>query len=205
MTTETKQGAEAQQVELVNEIVGLSKTAAENLALAEDATEREVRADAQVLAVVIEMVKPALRAIASRIQATEETVWVNGNTQTETHRTWTKVSGVRVIGEGPVDYNRRDNDGRTGGVDVFLATSGELIRVEYTGRWTRWQGSRSHWEAEWSTLPLDAYARNHSVTLFLTALRDALRQEVRGGRVSAAGARMERAAKVEALLALLKR
>lgn len=205
MTTETKQAEETKQVEMVNEIVALSKTAAENLALAEDAKEREARADAQVLAVVIEMVKPSLRALATRIQVSEETRWVNGNMQTETQVEYAKVAGVRIEGSGPMDRNRRDNDGRTDGVDVFLCTNGELVRVEYSGRWSRWQGASSRWEAEWSTLPLDAYIRTYSLSSFLISLRDALRKEALGNRAAQAKSRTERAAKVEALLALLKR
>lgn len=107
----------------------------------------ELDAEAAVLARAIELIKPALAALAHGIRASERTFWPD-SAAPATRYTVYEQGGIQLAGNGAEEDYRRANRGDYEGRALYLLVDGTLAEATYTGSWSRWQGESSEWEAE---------------------------------------------------------
>ncbi len=127
----------------------------------------------------LRLFSPALRALCGRPRIASR---ATGNATerarySEDHASW---RGVRVVGSGPEEDCPRDNAGAYEGSDLFLREDGSFVTLDYSGRWSRWQGASNEWEAEESGLTLAQVARRYDAEDIVSAIEAALRRYVEG-------------------------
>jgi hypothetical protein len=168
------------------------------------AKDAEEAAEAALLEKVVEAVRPALRALASRVKTAdrvEHFADVDRQRETETLATW---RGLCLTGTpGPLRDNPRDNRGSYEGSDLFLLVDGTFVELAYGGSWSRWQGSSWGWKTTERTMTIAEVAHEYKLEPIVEALSEALDQHTQGGRPARAKAMRERAAKLAALVALI--
>lgn len=169
------------------------------------AEERAARA--AVLVHAIESVRPAWRALSSRIQSRAE--W--SGLATDRQRASEDYLPERGLylgydSAGPSKDAPRDNQGAYEGVDYFLLSDGRIARLEYLGEWSHWQGSSSRWEASVTYYSLQEGAEKLVAVGWdaraLSAIESALTRHVEGKAPERARAARERAARLRALVTL---
>jgi len=192
----------------------LSEKAAAVAAQHEDlaaAVTEERGARAAVLQVALDAVRPALRALASRIKVSSRQSHL-GDVNYDQVETGTHLPerGVHLDTDavGPGRCDARANSGAFDGSDVFLLTDGRIAWLKYSGGWSRWQGSTTTWEAavEYSTAEeaardLVKYDRDGDA---LKALHAALDAQLSGNATARSAAARERAEKLRAIATLVK-
>lgn len=105
------------------------------------------RYEGKLLDSIVEMVRPALNAIASRVQIGEAFYSGEHNGETKTYSSAFK--GAALAGPGVVREKDRDG-GFTGaytGRTLYLTAAGSWVELTYDGSFNQWQGSRCHWQA----------------------------------------------------------
>jgi hypothetical protein len=132
----------------VSQIASLSLTVAEQHNRLTSAIGEERQAAAALLEKIVDASRPALRALSSRILASERVFWPD-SVSTATERSFHDERGVRLAGSGPKRDYPRANDGAVEGTDLYLLADGTFARLEWEGSWTKWQGRASE---ETSTL-----------------------------------------------------
>lgn len=164
-------------------------------------------AEGELLAAVVEAVRPALRAISSRIP-TSGGVQAMGdvNRQRDLPTTYWEIPGFCVDDDrpGPQEDQVRDNGGSYTGADIFLLVDGTFVRLQYEGRWSRWQGSTSEWNVRASTLTATEVANITDVDEAIERLSKALDRQLEGGTERRAAKASARAEKVRAIRSLLQ-
>lgn len=165
------------------------------------AAERD--ASAKTLERVIQVVKPAIRAISSRIKCRDDsTSGRNGCNHVEEIEYHTQM-GFKLAGGVSQDKDETGNRGSYGGIALYLLTTGELAHVEFDGTWSNWQGE---WDRLSSTLEIiDATEamNRYDIDDCLQELVKALKEQVSGKATAASKAARERATKLSALAALI--
>lgn len=187
----------------VEKITTLSRSVAEQHATMETAIAEERAAEGELLEKVVDAVRPALRALSSRILATERTWWPT-SVETATDRSFHPERGVRLDGNGPVRDHPRANDGRIGGTDLVLLDDGTFARLDWTGTWTRWQGHTSEETSTLTRLTLAEVVETWDVDQLAARLHDLLEQHLAGRAAKTTASARERTAKLRAVSALLK-
>lgn len=167
--------------------------------------ERSARAD--LLERVIEAVRPALRALCHRQQTHQEGRIDFGTDDTATtfHEVPALYLGDNGTHPGPVDERpyRDATSGVSGGYDLFLDRTGQLLRFDYVGTWTCWQGSRWSWGATVTEIEVTDVVAMGEDDSAIEAIGRALNRQVTGDKAKRATAATQRAEKIRALLALL--
>ena len=187
----------------VEKITNLSRSVAEQHATMEAAFEEERAAEEELLEKVVDAVRPALRALSSRLKATERTWWPT-SVETATEKTYHAERGVYVAGNGPERDFPRANDGTVVGSDLVLLEDGTFARLDWTGTWTRWQGRTSE---ETSTLTRLSYAQvvsDFDVDEIAARLHELLEQHLAGRATKTTASARDRAEKLRAVAALMK-
>lgn len=171
----------------------------------EEATAAASRAEAELIKQIVELVKPALRALSSRVKVRERTWWPD-SVSTATEEDFASWRGFRVSGDGPERDHPGANQGEIEGVDTFIKADGSLCRLRYSGDWTRWQGRAEEWTASEATItPLDL-AREVGAEDIVKVLSEAVQRQLSsGGREKATARSRERAAVLGALSTMLER
>ncbi len=170
-------------------------------------------AEASLVTTMIEAVKPALRAMATRPRVSQRVFWVNASTEEEvTRAAW---AGVLVTGDpdqraaGPDEDYPRANSGAYEGAEVFLTSDG-LIELSYKGHWSRWQGASSQWEATETRLTAAEFVAQYSTPsqsaaeIMLAHLAKALKAQSEGGMVKQTAKAQATAAKFVSMEVLLR-
>jgi hypothetical protein len=194
-------------------------TVASEAAEGDTALSERRTAEAELLARVIDLARPALRAIGTRPViryhiAHHADVNYNGGARTE-ERYEQRCVPLSASEFGPEEDCPRANEGTYGGKDLGLREDGVLVQFDYSGDWSRWQGSSWGYEAEiteyesaadaladgWHTSKPDGFAPR-GVDLYLDRLAQTLESAVgkRKDRVKADRARAEKLAAVSSLL-----
>lgn len=168
---------------------------------AQEAHRQANEAEAELLARVVEMAKPALKALSTRPKVSSTTTWHNVETHTE--KTFAGWAGLRLAGDGADEDFPRDNSGSYEGCDLFLLPDGTWKELVYTGSWSRWQGAGSHWEAEERERSTAQVVAKYDVDDLVTELVAAI-DKAKGTRAGSTKAALARAEKFRGLAVLLK-
>jgi len=194
-------------MEIVTQIATLApKVAAEHEEYAAALT-AERAAEVELLRVVIETVRPALKAITSRIKT--ENRW--GSTGNGVYP-WEKDEHYAQRGlyldpddlVGPGRERRGDqNRGSYVGSDRILLVDGSILELEYNGSWSQWQGETSGWTSTQEVVPLEKLS-SEQIHDAIRAIGAALQNQADGNKTKRTAASIERAAKIAAVTALLK-
>lgn len=189
----------------IQKIAQQAPAVADEHAALEAAAAESDTAEAALLASVIEAVRPALRALASRVLVGEVTHGA-GSHLCRTSKTYASWRGVLVAGDDEAeDDDSRQNDGAYEGTGLYLDTEGILREVSWSGHWSRWQGSTRRAEgAERRVTPYSVVQewQAGTVATIVESLSRALAAQ-NGTRGKATKAATERASRFRALAALL--
>ena len=177
-------------------VVGAS---AEALAAAIDA---ERAAEAEVLTLAIEAARPGLRAICSRIKRGMATWSTQNGTSFHESESWHDERGVKLAGDGAKYDIAREDSGQYEGEDRYLLADGRLAVADFSGSWSRWQGSRSEWESTLRTLTPREAMDLWDLDETLAALLAKLEKSAAGKAPEKTKAALARAAKLRAIFAL---
>lgn len=168
------------------------------------AIDEETTAEAALLEKVVDLVRPALKALSSRLLASERVFWPD-SVSTATEESYHEERGVRLAGSGPERDHPRANDGAIEGTDLVLLEDGTFARVDWSGSWTRWQGRTSHEESELTRLSLADVVAGWDVDDIAGALVGKLEGHVNGNAPKTTAAAKARAETLRAVVALLER
>ena len=194
--------------EIVNQIATLTNTVAAEHEAHVAAIEAEHAAEVELLRAVIEMARPALKAIASRIESSSR--W--GSTGNGLYP-WEEIEYCGRRGlfldpdttAGPTRERRGDqNRGSYVGTDLFLMTDGSILGMEYNGHWSQWQGETSGWTSEVQNIPLETLT-SREIHDAIRAIGAALQKQADGHKNKRTVAALERAAKIAAVTALISK
>jgi hypothetical protein len=161
------------------------------------------KAEAELLEAVVEKVRPALRAISSRIKKSNRTWWPD-NVSTASEHSHFEERGLLVHGDAhPECDHPRANRGSYEGGGLWLLTDGTFASVVYEGSWSRWQGEGESWTAELTPLTALEVAEGYDVDGVVAAISTAIDKQA-GSREKPIKAATERAEKVRAVTSLLR-
>jgi hypothetical protein len=184
-------------------IDNLSRKVAEQHSDLEAAVGEERAAEEELLGKLVDAVRPALKALSSRLKATER-VWWPTSVETATEKSYHEERGVRLAGSGPERDHPRANDGAVEGLDLVLLADGEFARLDWSGSWTRWQGRTSTEESALTRLSLREVVDEWDVDEIAARLHELLEQHLSGRATKTGAAARERAEKLRAVAALMK-
>jgi hypothetical protein len=164
----------------------------------------EGAAEVELLDSIVETVRPALKALASRIQVSHLSQWVSSSDTDETDLFMNGVKGLRVIGDGAFQAHPSANRGHYAGNDLYLTTAGTWLELRYDGSWSRWQGEGDDWTAEQERLNTSEVVERYSVADIIEAISSAVEAQLEGNRTKATKAALRRAETTNALVTLLR-
>lgn len=180
----------------------LARTVADQHGTLAEAIADERDAEAALLAQIVESVRPALRALSSRLKASERTFWPD-NAAPATEKTYHPERGVLVDGDGPTRDHPRANEGAIVGTDLALLDDGTFAVLDWSGTWSRWQGATSFMQSALTRVSLRDVVENYNAENIAMELRNHLEGQ-RGGKtpktIAAAKARAEKLRSVSTLL-----
>lgn len=190
------------------ELTALVSQVAEESAELGAAREAETIAAAAVLDRLITATRPALRAIGTRHKIQSRIWWPDRVSTTEdVERAAYRTVCLSDDKAGPELDHPRANDGSFEGFELHLREDGSLEEWEYSGTWSRWQGTEDTWEASVTRYPSpEAAVRDGWTDVESYAARLAARlQAAAGSRKQNIAAAIARAARLDAVATLLRR
>ena len=188
----------------VEKITNLSRSVAEQHATMEAAFDEERAAEEELLEKIVDASRPALRALSSRILASERVFWPD-SVSTATERSFHDERGVRLDGNGPERDHPRANDGGIGGTDLVLLDDGTFVRLDWTGTWTRWQGRTSEETSTLTRITLRDVVETWDVDVIAATLSERLEAQATGRASKTTASARQRTEKLRAVAALLGR
>lgn len=188
----------------LNEIKNLAPQAAQLRAALDTAADEERTAETALLERIVELVRPALKALATR-PVIEERHTGHATMTARHHTVRADFRGVCLSDDnpGPLEDNGRDNTGAYCGSDLFLLDDGTFAELEYEGTWSRWQGSTSEWTATVKRLTPKEVAAEYDLDQIIPRLHKHLVAYVTGNASKRAAAMHERAERLAAIAKLL--
>ncbi len=192
----------------MEKIEALKTSATATVAAAEErdqAATAERQAAAELLALVVDIVRPSLRAIGSRVE-TSHCHWTAERRDPDSERTSDRY--VPLTGDlEPYSRNQTENEGVYHGRDIALREDGAIVRLRYEGSWSRWQGAANRWETsirEYSSAEEAVADGWLDVGTYVDTLAKALDSAAPGLKARAEKAR-KNAAKLRAVVELLRK
>jgi len=185
----------------VEKITNLARSVAEQHSTMEAAFAEERAAEEDLLEKLVDAVRPALKALSSRLKASETTFWPT-SAEIATEKTYHPERGVRLDGNGPERDHPRANDGGIGGTDLVLLVDGTFARLDWTGAWTRWQGRTSEETSTLTRLDLDAVVETWDVDEIAATLSERLEAQLAGRSGKTTASALERAERRRAVARL---
>lgn len=162
-------------------------------------------AEAELLTAFIDLVRPAIGSLASRIPIS---YWSRLSLGGEERRTHHPERGLLLGGTGaerggPEESrtHRDATDGSYTGSNLYLLRDGQLAIVTYSGTWSRWQNSVSEYEATFSVVAPAEALKLVAVDKIIAAVVSAIVRA--GSRAEATAAARARAAQCRALATLI--
>lgn len=187
-------------------LASLANTVAAQHSELVDAVAAERAANVALLDAVVERIRPALRALASRIKTGERTWWI-GTTHTDTECTWSSDRGLYVgaadVGPERSNPGRDQNRGGYRGFDLFLTSDGRWLELAYTGGWSIWQGEETEWTAAETYVDTATVERDWGGTDVIPRIVAALQSHADGKAPERAKAARERAERIAAVARLI--
>ncbi len=194
---------ETQEIaKIIEEVQTQAQTVATQSEAHQEAIAAERSAEAALLDRLIEVVRPALRALSSRILTRHDTTGgANGCNPVEI-KEYHATRGLLVVDEYRRNKDSSGNSGSYSGYGVYLLADGTLARAKQSGTWSAWQGDwdRTSWELTPTTS--GEVMKRDTIDEIVVALAEAL--EKQSGLDGAAKAAVLRTEKLTALLALMK-
>ena len=156
-------------------------------------------ARAEFLAGVIEAVRPALRAICSRVLVGSTTSPAGTTTDPAGFR------GLFLTAEGPFKKTVGDNQrGRFEGKSLVLRDDGSLCELVYQGPWSEVRGEITKWVAEVVPRSASDVGEDWDVDDVTEWIADALRAQAKSAMPSRAKAMNEQAERLWAAVRLIR-
>ena len=188
----------------VEKITNLARSVAEQHSTMEAAFAEERAAEERLLGQLVDAVRPALKALSSRLKASETTFWPT-SAEIATEKTYHPERGVRLDGNGPERDHPRANDGGIGGTDLVLLDDGTFVRLDWTGTWTRWQGRTSEETSTLTRITLRDVVETWDVDVIAATLSERLEAQATGRASKTTASARQRTEKLRAVAALLGR
>ena len=188
----------------VEKITNLARSVAEQHATMEAAFAEERAAEEDLLEKIVDAVRPALKALSSRLKASER-MWWPTSVETATEKTYHPERGVRLAGNGPERDHPRANDGSIGGTDLVLLDDEAFARLDWTGTWTRWQGRTSEETSTLTRITLRDVVETWDVDEIAATLCERLEAQAAGRASKTTASARQRTEKLRAVAALLGR
>jgi hypothetical protein len=189
----------------LTEIGKLAPVVAQNAAALDAAAAAETAAEAAILQRAIEIARPALRALCSRLRAEHYTSSGQNGLHPTERSSWHEGSYLCLTDAkfAPATESSDGNVGRYVGCDYGVSRDGSYVCVTYSGRWSRWQGAGDTLVTTVESVTAEEMADASDVSEVLTRLADALRRSAEGGAPARAAKALARAAKLTAIAALV--
>lgn len=188
--------------EAATKLDSLARQVAAQHATMEAAFDEERDAEEAFLERVVAAVRPALRALSSKLKASERTYWVS-SVETATEKTYHPERGVIVAGDGPERDHPTANEGAIGGASLVLLDDGTFARLDWSGSWTRWQGRASETRSDLTHLSAREVVDDWDADEVAAALAERLEGQLSGKATKTTAASRARAEKLRAVSALL--
>lgn len=173
---------------------------------AEQAAAEERAAATELTLAILEIIKPAVRALGSRPRLADR-YQVDGVHDGLVHANYRAIpldsSDVSSLGPVRLADVGDENNGSYGNYDVVLAEDGRILQLSYAGRWSSWSGARCEWTATVEEITAeDLLARVQPETLAKNLLTQV---NAAGDRSKATKAMLARAERYRAIVTLLQR
>lgn len=203
MTTENT-NALAKDVEAIG---ALAPEVGEAHAALRSALADKRRHEGRLLDSLVEMARPALNAIASRVQIGE--AFYSGEHNGETKSYSSAYKGAALAGPGVIREKDRDG-GFTGGYTgrtLYLTAAGGWLELTYEGSFNAWKGSRCHWQATetWHHAGASVVAAGFDVEEIVRTLAQLLREQASGNASKRAERIRHEAERLDAVTILLRK
>lgn len=169
------------------------------------AIDSERAAEAALLEAAIDAVRPALRALSSRLQSRYYcTSGANGCNPVERADHFTD-RGLVLVDDYGSQKDRTGNRGDYRGTRLVVLSDGQLARLERGGSWSHWQGEDNEFDVTLTLVtPLQA-VKQYALADILASLRDALQRQLDGAAPKRTAAAQARAEKLTAIAALARK
>ena len=189
---------------LIESLAATASQVADLATAQQDAADAERRAEVELLDRAIDVVRPALRALASRI-VVERTVSGIGTDRERSSYRVSEHRGLLVGGTAEPELDApRDSRGKYEGSGLYLLADGTWLGVTYEGSWSKYQGEGRHWDGAEVALSTDGVLAHWTdADVVIAALRDALEAQLNSKRAERTLRALGRAAKLRALSELL--
>lgn len=174
---------------------------------AAEAHEDELTAQVALVTKILEIMRPAVRALGTRPVISDS--WRSGGNyeSTEERASWRGLiltCEPRKIGPSRRKDPGDDFSGAYEGSDVFLSEDGTLTELSYSGTFSSWQGAECGWRGTERVIPVEDFCRRWESAEPADLVKHLLGLvNAAGDRISKAKASTERAAKLRAIAALL--
>ena len=165
------------------------------------ATQNE--AEAALLGRIIETVKPALRALASRIKKYDFSTSGRNGCNPVSRCEYFDERGVMLVDDFERGKDATGNEGTYGGSRLYLLDNGTLAYVSREGTWSCWQGAADTYTATLAIVPTVRAVEMYELTDMVEALNTKLEEQAKGSKGKRTKAATERAAKLAALASLV--
>jgi hypothetical protein len=176
-------------------------------AASEAAKADELAAQISLVTRILEIARPAARALGTRPSICDQFVVSGGGDSKEARAPWRGIvlsCKSRQIGPSRKKTSVDANDGDYEGEDVFLREDGKLVELSYKGSWSNWQGAHCAWHSVERVISVEEFCRDWdcAAPALLVDHLQTLANEA-GDRDKATTKSQERASKYRAILALL--
>lgn len=163
-------------------------------------------AEANAITAVIALVKPALRSISCRAKTHYRSWWV-GNTHTDKEEEYHPTRVVKLVDGMTHRKDGSGNSGSTEGTNVYLTVDGKLLKFEYEGHWSSWQGSTDEWNAEVTEITVGEAVKQFKLDAeeVMKVLSGKLEEVINGKATEKAKANRTKAEKLKAIMTLMRK
>ena len=172
---------------------------------ADAAFEASKDAEGQALAAVVAAVRPALRALCSRIPRVNRSTSGRNGCNPVSEKEWFSERGLLLVDQWEEERDYTGNEGTYGGRRLYLLDDGRFAIVDREGTWSCWQGAWSGYECslEICSSPREVM-ESWEFDECTDAISKALEAHVSGNLAKRASANRARAEKLRAIVALAK-
>ena len=168
-----------------------------------EARTAEASAEAALLGRIITTVKPALRALASRIKKYDFSTSGRNGCNPVSRCEYFAERGVMLVDDFEREKDATGDEGTYGGSRLYLLDDCTLAYVSRKGAWSCWQGAADTYTAELTIITVASAVEMYELTGIVEALNTKLEEQAKGSKGKRTKAATERAAKLAALASLV--
>lgn len=201
-TTTTTTNATADKIPA--DLAPLAQQAAQIQADLDSAVDAEQEAETEVLRRVLDLIRPAFRAMQERVVETYGDTSGRNGCHPVTETTHYQDRYVVLIDNYFTRKDETGNEGDYRGSLLCLAKDGSLCQIKRKGSWSCWQGAWSRYSTTLVQISERDAMRKYDLNAILDTVRDKLTAVVTGEGPKVTKRSLERAAKLRALADLLR-